>query len=206
LLDGLGAWPTYYMHMAPANPAGPSAPDLSLPEQADAAQLRRRIGAGEWVVDLRNRTAFAAGHAPGTLNFGLDGAFSTYVGWLIDWGTPVTLLGQTAEDVAQAQRELVRIGIVRPAAHATGEPETWSLDAPVSFPTATFADLEQVPSSSRGRRSVTSAALKSTSPPGSRVRSTSPFTSCPGGSPRCLAAAVRSGFRQMAPLLPAVGT
>lgn len=144
LLDGLSAWPAYYVHMAPANSSGPSAPDLSLPEQADADQLRRRIEAGEWVVDLRNRTAFAAGHTAGTLNFGLDGAFSTYVGWLIDWGTPLTLLGQTAEDVAQAQRELVRIGIDRPAAHATGGPETWGADVPVSFPTATFADLEQV--------------------------------------------------------------
>jgi len=144
LLDGLGAWPAYYVHMAPANSTGPSAPDLSLPEKADAAELRRRIEAGEWVVDLRNRTAFAAGHAPGTLNFGFDGAFSTYLGWLIEWGTPVTLLAETAADIAQAQRELVRIGIDRPAAHATGGPENWSLDTPVSFPTATFADLEQV--------------------------------------------------------------
>lgn len=144
LLDGLAAWPAYYAHMAPANSAGPDAPDLSLPEPADVAELRRRIEAGEWVVDLRNRTAFAAGHAPGTLNFGLDGAFSTYVGWLIVWGTPVTLLGETAASVAQAQRELVRIGIDRPAAHATGGPEDWSNDPPASFPTATFADLEQV--------------------------------------------------------------
>jgi len=144
LLGGLGAWPAYYVHMAPANSAGPGAPDLSLPEPADAAELRRRIAAGEWVVDLRNRSAFAAGHAPGTLNFGLDGSFSTYLGWLIAWGTPVTLLGETAEDVARAQRELVRIGIDRPAAHATGGPEDWSPDKPASFPTATFADLEQV--------------------------------------------------------------
>jgi rhodanese-related sulfurtransferase len=56
----------------------------------------------------------------------------------------VTLLGRTAEDVAQAQRELVRIGIDRPAAHATGGPDDWSTDAPVSFPTASFADLAQV--------------------------------------------------------------
>ncbi len=144
LVDGLGAWPAYYAHMAPANSAGPVAPDLSLPEPADAAELRRRIEAGEWVVDLRTRTAFAAGHAPGTLNFGLDGAFSTYLGWLITWGTPLTLLGETAADVALAQRELVRIGIDRPAAYATGGPEQWSLDTPVSFPTATFADLELV--------------------------------------------------------------
>ncbi len=100
LLDGLGAWPAYYVHMAPANAAGPSAPDLSPVQEADATELRRRIEAGEWVVDLRNRKAFAAGHAPGTFNFGLDGAFSTYLGWLIEWGTPVTLLGETAEDVA----------------------------------------------------------------------------------------------------------
>ena len=144
LLAGLGAYPAYYAHMAPANADGPSEPDLSRPSVADAAELRRRIEAGEWVVDLRNRTAFAAGHAPGSLNFGLDGGFATYLGWLITWGTPVTLLGETADDVAEAQRELVRIGIDRPAAHATGGPEDWSDRELSSFPTATFEDLAQV--------------------------------------------------------------
>src|SRR5690606_12256063 len=144
LLDGLGAYPAYYAHMGPANAAGPDAPDLSPVQQADADELRRRIEAGEWVVDLRTRTAFAAGHAPGTFNFGLDGAFSTYLGWLIDWGTPVTLLGETAEDVAEAQRELVRIGIDRPAAQATGGPQRWAAGELASFPTATFAELADV--------------------------------------------------------------
>ncbi|HEY6933090.1 MAG TPA: MBL fold metallo-hydrolase, partial [Marmoricola sp.] len=144
LLDGLGAYPAYYAHMAPANAGGPAEPDLSPPSVADAAELRRRIEAGEWVVDLRTRTAFAAGHAPGTLNFGLDGAFSTYLGWLITWGTPVTLLGESAEDVAEAQRELVRIGIDRPAAHATGSPRDWSDRELSGYPTATFADLADV--------------------------------------------------------------
>jgi len=144
LLEGLEAWPAYYVHMMPANAAGPSEPDLSPPSTADADELRRRIEAGEWVVDLRNRTAFAAGHAPGTLNFGIDGGFATYLGWLIPWGTPVTLLGETPEDVAEAQRELVRIGIDRPVAHATGGPEDWSDVQLASFPTAAFADLEQV--------------------------------------------------------------
>jgi hydroxyacylglutathione hydrolase len=144
LLAGLGPWPAYYAHMAPANAEGPSEPDLSPPSVADAAELRQRIEAGEWVVDLRSRTAFAAGHAPGTLNFGLDGGFATYLGWLVAWGTPITLLGETAEDVAEAQRELVRLGIDRPAAHATGKPEDWSDRELSSFPTATFADLAQV--------------------------------------------------------------
>ncbi|MDN5771638.1 MAG: MBL fold metallo-hydrolase [Microlunatus sp.] len=144
LLDGLGAYPAYYAHMSPRNAAGPSEPDLTPPSQADPGELRRRIEAGEWVVDLRNRTAFAAGHAAGTLNFGLDGSFATYLGWLITWGTPVTLLGETPEAIAEAQRELVRIGIDRPAAQATGSPEQWTEEELASFPTASFADLEQV--------------------------------------------------------------
>ncbi|HXH78752.1 MBL fold metallo-hydrolase [Nocardioides sp.] len=144
LLAGLGAYPAYYAHMAPANAAGPDAADLSEPTKADATELRRRVEDGEWVVDLRNRTAFAAGHAAGTLNFGIDGNFATYLGWLIPWGTPVTLLGRTADDVAKAQREMSRIGIDRPAAHAVGDPTTWADGELASFPTGTFADLAQV--------------------------------------------------------------
>jgi glyoxylase-like metal-dependent hydrolase (beta-lactamase superfamily II)/rhodanese-related sulfurtransferase len=147
LLAGLSAYPAYYAHMAPANSAGPSEPDLSAPGPADPAEIRRRIEAGEWVVDLRSRTVFAAGHVPGSLNFGLDGSFATYLGWLIDWGAPLTLLGETAADVAQAQRELVRIGIDRPAAAATGTPRDWVAGTGrelASFARATFADLAHV--------------------------------------------------------------
>jgi glyoxylase-like metal-dependent hydrolase (beta-lactamase superfamily II)/rhodanese-related sulfurtransferase len=145
LLAGLDAYPAYYAHMGPANAAGPPGPDLSAPRRADAAELRRRIGAGEWVVDLRARRAFAAGHVAGTLSFDLDGSFATYLGWLIPWGTPLTLLGRTPEQVAEAQRELVRIGIDRPAAAATGDPRDWAGGRALrSYPVADFTDLEAV--------------------------------------------------------------
>ena len=143
LLAGLDAYPAYYAHMGPSNLTAPAgAPDLSAPSPADPAELRRRIEAGEWVVDLRNRTAFAAGHLTGTLNIGLDGPFSTYLGWLIPWGTPLTLLASTGEQIAEAQRELVRIGIDRPAAASTGGPATWSDGSdPGSLRRVTFAEL-----------------------------------------------------------------
>ncbi len=145
VLAGLDVYPAYYAHMGPANAAGPSGADLSPPRRADAAELRRRIEAGEWVVDLRARRAFAAGHVAGTLSFDLTGSFATYLGWLIPWSTPLTLLGQTPGQVAQAQRELVRIGIDRPAAAATGHPGDWSGDRALrSYPIADFADLESV--------------------------------------------------------------
>ncbi len=144
LLAGLDAFPAYYAHMGPANTRGPSAADLTAPQAADVQQLRRRLEDGEWLIDLRTRTAFAAGHAPGTLNFGLDGSFATYLGWLIPWGTPVTLLGETAEQVAQAQREMVRIGIDRPEAAVTGGPRQWT-DGPLrTVERGTFADLAHV--------------------------------------------------------------
>jgi glyoxylase-like metal-dependent hydrolase (beta-lactamase superfamily II)/rhodanese-related sulfurtransferase len=144
LLAGLDAYPAYYAHMTPDNLTAPAQqPDLSLPQLAHASELRRRLDAGEWVVDLRSRTAFAAGHAPGTFSFGLDGSFATYLGWVIPWGTPLTLLGENAEQVREAQRELVRIGIDRPAAAAIGDPQQWAGDRPVAtMKIATFADLE----------------------------------------------------------------
>ncbi|MFI7523924.1 MBL fold metallo-hydrolase [Micromonospora globbae] len=125
-LAGLGAYPAYYAHMGVANSAGPAPVDLTPVARADADQLRDRIAANEWVVDLRHRTAYATSHLAGTVALGLDGPMSTWLGWLVDWGTPITLLADTPEQVADAQRELVRIGIDRPAAQATGAAEQWA--------------------------------------------------------------------------------
>ena len=142
LLAGLDTWPAYYAHMGPANTAGPDGADLSRPDRADAAQIRRRIQAGEWVVNLRDRVAFAAGFVPGSYSFPLDGSFATYLGWVIPWETPLTLLGESPEQVGQAQRELARIGINRPAAAATGSPRDWAGDQPLgTLRLVKFGDL-----------------------------------------------------------------
>ncbi|MDO3704379.1 MBL fold metallo-hydrolase [Micromonospora sp. C28SCA-DRY-2] len=143
ILAGLDAYPAYYAHMGVANAAGPAPVDLTPATRADAAELRDRIAAGQWVVDLRNRKAYAATHLAGTVSLGLDGPMSTWLGWLIDWGVPVTLLAETPEQLADAQRELVRIGIDRPAAAATGAPAEWAADPADlrQLPTADFAAL-----------------------------------------------------------------
>ncbi len=151
MLAGLDAYPAYYAHMGPANAAGPGAPDLSPPRRADPAELRRRIDAGEWVVDLRSRQAFAAGHLRGALSFELGDSFATYLGWLIPWGTPLTLIGSSAAAVADAQRELVRIGIDKLAGAAAGPADAWSAgEALSSFEVADFAGLDRA----RRRRGV----------------------------------------------------
>jgi glyoxylase-like metal-dependent hydrolase (beta-lactamase superfamily II)/rhodanese-related sulfurtransferase len=147
LLAGLDAVPAYYAHMGPANAAGPAPLDLTPPALADAGEIAGRLAAGEWVVDLRNRVAFAAGHVAGSLNFEAGGQLATYLAWLIPWGKPVTLLAESADQLAAAQRELARVGIDRPAAAATGDPARWTREgeALATFPRATFADLAEHP-------------------------------------------------------------
>ncbi len=143
LIDGLDAYPAYYAHMGPANQAGPGPIDLSLPHRAEPAELRRRVEDGEWVVDLRSRRVFAAGHLRGSLSFDGEGNAVTYLGWLIPWGTPLTLLAERPEQITAFQRELVRIGIDRPAAHSTGSPQDWAAepDGIASYPRTTFAEV-----------------------------------------------------------------
>ncbi|MER7485096.1 MBL fold metallo-hydrolase [Streptomyces sp. NPDC126497] len=148
MLAGLDDVPAYYTHMGPANAAGPAPVDLTPPQRANAEEIASRLAAGEWVVDLRSRVAFAEGHVAGSLNFEGEGKLATYLAWLIPWGKPVTLLAETPQQIADAQRELARVGIDRPAA-ATGDPAGWVREGEqlVSFPRARFADLAAV----RGR-------------------------------------------------------
>ena len=143
LIAGLDAFPAYYAHMGPANQAGAGPIDLSLPQVATAQDIARRIAAGEWVVDLRHRRLFAGNHVKGSLSFDVHGNAVTYLGWMIDWGTPLTLLGADPDEVQTMQRELVRIGIDRPVAYAVGGPGEWaSSHAPLSsYRRATHGDL-----------------------------------------------------------------
>ncbi|MEI5102548.1 MBL fold metallo-hydrolase [Streptomyces sp. PmtG] len=143
LLAGLDDVPAYYAHMGPANAAGPAPVDLTPPRVTDAAGIAARLAAGEWVVDLRGRVAFAAGHVAGSFNFEGDGQLATYLAWLIPWGKPVTLLAETPGQIAAAQRELARVGIDRPAAAATGDPRAWTGagERLAAFPHGSFTAL-----------------------------------------------------------------
>ncbi|MGH3979970.1 MAG: MBL fold metallo-hydrolase [Pseudonocardiaceae bacterium] len=142
LLAGLTEYPTYYAHIAPLNRAGAGEPDLAVPEPIDPAELRRRIGEGQAVLDLRNRAAFAGGHLAGTLNFEHGQMFTTFVGWTLPWGEPFTLVG-SREQVEAAIRDLSRIGIDSPDA-AVGEDVTALADRPVtSYPRVDWPEVAQ---------------------------------------------------------------
>ncbi len=142
LVEGLDAWPSYYRHMGPRNREGAAAVDLSPAPEQSLDELRARIDAGEWVVDLRNRGKFAAEHLAGTVNVEHGDSAVTYLGWVLPWGTPVTLLADDEDAIAAMQRDLVRIGIDRPVGRVVGLPS----GAPTaSYRTSDFEGLEQRP-------------------------------------------------------------
>ncbi len=136
LIANLTAYPSYYAHMAPANNAGPGPADLQVPESVEVAELTRRLADGEWVVDLRNRVAFSRDHLKGAVSFeyGNGSNFTTYLGWVLPWNEPLTLVGARG-DVEDAIRDLSRIGIDSPDAAIGTEPHALAPDAAVaSYP------------------------------------------------------------------------
>ena len=159
-------------------PAAPGRPGRTAPPDRG-----RGVGGGPALA-----VAFAAGHLPGSLSFELDGSFATYLGWLLPWGTPVTLLGETPGQVAAAQRELVRIGIDRPAAAATGPPADWADGGPLdSLPAGRFAELaaaRQASGPAAAGRAGCAPARWNGRRRTSRARCTSRCTSCPARSGR----------------------
>jgi len=111
LVAGFGPVPAYYEHMAPLNRAGAgrSAPRSARAVTAD--DVTDAILAGSWVVDLRDRSAFADRHLAGTVSVEYGAQFATYVGWLVPWQDDIVLLADSPTVLEPALRDLAGIGI-----------------------------------------------------------------------------------------------
>ncbi len=138
-LAGLDVFPAYYKHMGPANHAGPGPIDLTELPRLSSQELLKAITGNSWVVDLRDKETWAKGHLPGTFSFGVAGSFATYLGWLFPYENELVLISDKAADIAEAQRELVRIGIDRPSASFVGDIST--VDKAIETHLVTFNDV-----------------------------------------------------------------
>jgi glyoxylase-like metal-dependent hydrolase (beta-lactamase superfamily II)/rhodanese-related sulfurtransferase len=145
-LTGLRAYPAYYAHVGPINRRGPAVlrrlPALT---PRAAGEVAGRVEAGAWIVDARDRRAFAGAHLPGALNVELDSSFGTYVGWLTPFDSPLVLVlpEPSGEAWAEAVTQLVRIGYEHVEGVLDGGLDAWQAGGrPVrSYPTAGVDDL-----------------------------------------------------------------
>lgn len=145
-LAGLDDFPAYYKHMGPRNHAGAAPIDLSELSRLSTDELLKTIASDAWVVDLRDKEQWAKGHLAGTVNFGVSGSFATYLGWLFPYEKELVLISDQAEQIALAQRELVRIGIDRPKASFLGDVRT--IGGTVPTPLVQFKDVPVILSDS----------------------------------------------------------
>ncbi len=124
----------------------------------------------------------------GSLSFDVHGNAITYLGWLIDWGTPITLLGADADEVA-VDAARARAHRHRPARRRTpsARPLDWaSAAAPRSSYRRATARRDGRRRSRRTRASPCSTcdATASTTTASSPAPSTCRCTSCAAGSTR----------------------
>jgi hydroxyacylglutathione hydrolase len=125
----LMAYPRYYRYMALINRRG--APVLGqvpdLPAIA-ASDLAGRLGDNVWVVDGRDREAFAAAHIPGSVNIELNSGFASYVGWMLPFDAPLVLVlpEPAAASRIEAVTQLIRIGRDRIIGYVDGGVDAWT--------------------------------------------------------------------------------
>jgi len=120
VLDGQPEPPLYFGRMKHLNRDGPPLlGGLPRPRKLDGTELAVWTeGAGTVVVDARkDRSAFMARHVPGALFAPFDETFPTVAGCYVDPTASIALLIEE-EDVEEAVRNLVRVGLDRVEAFA----------------------------------------------------------------------------------------
>ncbi|MGD0983667.1 MAG: MBL fold metallo-hydrolase [Acidimicrobiales bacterium] len=140
--------PAYYRHMAPLNRKGAAVPSFEPAPGLDADALEDAIRGAKWVVDLRQRRDYAAGHLPGTLNLELGENLTTYLGWIVPWESSLVLLAGDDAEIAEARRLVARIGRDDLLGTALWGPTISALELAGrsrlnSYPVATFSDLAE---------------------------------------------------------------
>ncbi|MGH3201969.1 MAG: MBL fold metallo-hydrolase [Streptosporangiaceae bacterium] len=126
LLGSLGSYPAYFDRLAEGNRRGPAlvtgVPGLA---PLTAADLRRLLGQGGVLVDVRPVADFAAGHIPGAVSIALREQFATWLGWLVPDGVPVGFVLGDGQDPAEVGWQVLKVGYENLAGLLAGGMAAW---------------------------------------------------------------------------------
>ncbi len=73
-------------------------------------ELISNLGKGIKLLDARNKTEFAAGFIPGSINIQGNNAFGTWAGWFLEYNEPFMLVASESQ-MEDLTRKLMRIGL-----------------------------------------------------------------------------------------------
>jgi hydroxyacylglutathione hydrolase len=107
--EGQSKAPDYFIYDAGLNRSAHELLDDAPPAPMDLDGVLAARDEGAILLDVRDATAFAAGHIAGSINVGLDGRYAEYVGTVVDPDDRIVLITDPGE-ATEAKVRLGRIG------------------------------------------------------------------------------------------------
>lgn len=103
--------PKYFAMMKKLNKVNrPLLTEVPKPKRLSNDELKNAMAKGIQVIDTRNKTEFAAGFIPGSINIQGNNSFSTWAGWLLNYEEPFILVADES-NLDDLVRKLMRIGL-----------------------------------------------------------------------------------------------
>lgn len=129
LLGSLGSHPAYFLRLAEINRRGPAVLDpaaTGLLAQLPVSAVRRLRADGAVLVDARPVADYARAHIPGAVSIPLRAQFATWLGWLVPADTPIVVVRNEDQDLAELIWQAANIGVERLVGELAGGTDAWA--------------------------------------------------------------------------------
>jgi hydroxyacylglutathione hydrolase len=111
LLEDQPEPPKYFAMMKKLNKVNrPLLTSVPVLKKLDASGLKTALDKKIQLIDTREKTAFAAGFIPGSINIQNNNSLSTWAGWFLNYEEPFILLADESQ-LEDITRKLMRIGL-----------------------------------------------------------------------------------------------
>ena len=138
LLSGLGSYPAYFRRLAEANRVGRTLTEDPVVAPLDAPKVSALADSGTVVIDVRPVRDFAAGHIPGALSISLRAQLASWLGWLLEPGTPFVVVRNADQDLLEVAWQAIKIGLAQPCGELAEGMASW--DGPITTTPLVRAD------------------------------------------------------------------
>jgi hydroxyacylglutathione hydrolase len=118
--------PAYFSRDVQMNREGSSAlAELPAPPALTPAQVAALQEKGAVLLDTRPSAEYGAGHVPGSMHMGQSGQLASWAGALLSPQTPIVLVEEDEERMAEARTRLARVGLESVAGYLAGGIRAW---------------------------------------------------------------------------------
>lgn len=118
--------PAYFGRDVEANRGGAaSLADVKSPAPLSPSEFEEWRKSGAVVLDTRPAGQYGTGHVPASVHIGLGGQFASWAGALLPVGSPIVLVTEDEDRVAEARTRLARVGIETIEGYLSGGVASW---------------------------------------------------------------------------------